>query len=135
MIDQSKFNDKKEWRKFGIAIAIIFLVLATIQLFLHKSLSLYLYATSAFVLILSFVAPVALKPVFILFSYLGHVMGWFSTRLLLTVLFYLVMTPISMIAKIGRKKFLNLHFSSSQESYWMERSEISDRKEWYEKQY
>jgi hypothetical protein len=134
-MDKSKFNDKKEWRKFGISVGVIFLVIATIQLILGKDLFPYFYGTAALFFIFALALPLILKPVFILFSYLGMVMGWFMTRIILTVLFYLVITPIGLFSKLMRKRFLALRQMPTAESYWIDRIEKTDNKQSYENQY
>ncbi len=135
MLDKSKFNDKKEWRKFGISVGVIFLIIASIQLILGKELYLYFYGTSTLFFLLGLVLPVFLKPVFILFSYLGMVMGWIMTRVILTALFYLVITPIGLFSKLVRKRFLELRLFPKAESYWINRSEKVANGQSYENQY
>lgn len=134
MLDKSKFNDRKEWRKFGINVGVIFLIVALIQLIFGKEHWLFFLGISAFLFLLGLVLPVVLKPIFILFSYLGMVMGWIMTRVILTVLFYLVITPIGLFSKVVRKRFLELKLLPSAESYWINRSDIVDG-QGYENQY
>ena len=74
-MDKSKFNDKKEWRKFGIGVAAILAVIATIQLIVGKELFIYFYGVAVFFLFFGLLLPIIIKPVYILFSYLGFVLG------------------------------------------------------------
>ena len=68
-MDKSKFNDKNEWRKFGIGLGIILSVIATIQLIIGRELYPYFYGAGIFVLLIGLILPILIKPLFILFSY------------------------------------------------------------------
>ena len=132
-MDKSKFNDKKEWRKFGIGLAVILSVIATIQLFTGRDLFFYFYCASGVVLFLSLLIPILIKPVFIAFSYFGFVMSWIMTRLILSLLFYTILTGISVIAKITGNKFLDLKIDKESKSYWIDKTPIT--RESYENQF
>lgn len=137
-MDKSKFNIKSEWRKFGIALGIILSIIATIILIKEKSLYIYFYGAGLFFILAALSLPVIIKPVFILFLYIAHVLGWVMTRVILSILFYLVITPIGLILKLFRKKFLDLKFSRDVESYWIEAgTKIGENEgvESYENQY
>jgi len=118
-MDRSKFNQKSEWRKFAIGLAVILFIIATIQLFLGKNIYLYFYISSVVVLLIGLVVPIVIKPVYILFSFVGFGIGWVMTKILLMLLFYLVFTPISFILKIFNKHLLDLQFDREEESYWI----------------
>ncbi len=133
-MDKSKFNIKTEWKKFGIALGIILSIIATILLIKKKSLFIYFYGAGLFFIVAALAVPIVVKPVFILFLYIAHVLGWVMTRLILSVLFYLVITPIGLILKLFGKKFLDMKFSREKESYWIETGEEEGVKS-YEIQY
>jgi hypothetical protein len=67
------------------------------------------------------------------------VIGWFMTRLILSVLFYAVITPIGLVSKVSGKEFLdkkfNKHVNKKVSSYWLHRKETLFDKNRYEKQF
>lgn len=136
-MDKSKFNDKREWRKFGIALGIILAIVATVLSIKQNSIDVYFYGAGAAVVLLALTLPILIKPVFIMFMYIGHVMGWVMTRVILGILFYLVMTPLSLVARLIGKRFLDLRFTRKEDSYWIENpvSASGQVKESYEQQY
>jgi len=134
-MDKSKFNVKSEWRKFGIALGIILAIIATILLIKGKSTYLYFYGGGLFTILAALVAPIVVKPVFILFLYIGHGLGFVMTRLILGILFYLVITPIGLIARVFGKQFLSVGFSRGESGYWIETAGMDDEKENYENQF
>lgn len=120
-MDKTKFNDKKEWRKFGLGVSIIIGIIATIQLIIGKGLYIYFYSVSLGFLMSSFFLPIILKPIFIVFSYLGFCLGWFMTRVILSILYYSVFTVIGGISKLFGKNFIDTAYNKNSESYWIEK--------------
>jgi len=133
-MDKSKFNIKSEWKKFGIALGILLPIVATILLLKKISIYIYFYGAGLFFILAALTVPIIIKPVFILFLYIAFVLGWVMTRVILSLLFYLVITPIGLIAKLFGKKFLDMKFSREKESYWLETGEDEGVKS-YEIQY
>jgi hypothetical protein len=123
-MDKSKFDIKGEWRKFGIILGIILAVIATILLIKARGLYIYFYGAGFFFIAAGLAVPIVVKPVFILFLYIAHVMGWVMTRLILSILFYLVITPIGLLGRLFGKRFLDLKFPGKQESYWIETDQL-----------
>jgi len=134
-MDKSKFNNKKEWQKFGFGLSAIVLLIMVLQFLFRQEFSWFLLICSLFLVLISLRLPVVLKPLFILFSYIGLVMGWVMTRIIITLLFYLVLTPIGLIAKVAGKNFLDTEFKKNQESYWKEVPASRIDKSDYEKQF
>ena len=120
-MDKSKFNNKTEWKKFAIGLAIILSVVASVQWFLDVQLYPYFLLSAFVILLFGLLIPIVIKPLFILFSYLGFVLGWVMTRVILSLLFYLVFTPIGLVLKLTGKRLLDTSLSENQASYWIER--------------
>ena len=134
-MDKSKFNVKSEWKKFAIGLSIILAAIATVQLITGNSLYVYFFASSLIILIIGITVPIVIKPLFIIFSYLGLVLGWIMTRVILIILFIAVVTPIGLIAKLFRKKFLDTKFGTNQDSYWIETELEPSLKDSYKRQF
>ena len=122
-MDKSKFTDKKEWKKFAIGVAIILTLVAAVQWYLAVELYPYFLISACVILLSGLLIPVVIKPLFILFSYIGFVLGWIMTRIILSLLFYLVFTPIGLVLKLTGKKLLDTAAHDNRESYWIERPE------------
>ncbi|MCE5270112.1 SxtJ family membrane protein, partial [bacterium] len=52
---------------------------------------------------------------------LAHALGWFNTRLLLILVFYLVLTPVGLLMRLFGKRPLSLGWDKDAPSYWIER--------------
>ncbi len=128
---------KKDIRTFGIGLAVILAVVASISFYRHgQSLKLWwLYATSGVVLPLALFAPNVLKPVYKVFMKVGHVVGAFNTRLLLALIYYVVFTPIGLLARLFGKDLLDVKLEPQADTYWIKREVKEITQEEYERQF
>ena len=78
--------------------------------------------------------PIILKPIYIIWMIFATIMGWLMTRFILSLLFYGLITPISLIARLMGKKFIYLRGDKINNSYWNYRSNKVQNVD-YEKQY
>jgi len=134
-MDKSRFNDKKEWRKFAIGLALIVAAIGALLVFKGNPLHVWMFGAAGVLLIVAFAFPVAIRPLFILFSYLGFYMGWFMTRVILVILYYVGLTPISLLARLTGKRFLELKPDRERESYWQDKEPPADGVASFENQY
>ncbi len=63
------------------------------------------------------------------------VLGWFMTRFILSLLFYVIITPIGVVLRIFGKDFLEIKKQSVQGSYWNQRDSNIEQNQNYEKQF
>lgn len=128
-------SGKKDLRTFGITMAIALGVLGLLFLWRGRSFYPYLFILSAAFLILGVVAPIILKPVQKAWMTFAIIMGWFMTRLILSILFYLVFTLMALVARLFAKRFLDLKIDRSSTSYWKYREPRELIKQDYERQF
>ncbi len=63
------------------------------------------------------VAPQALKPVFRAWTALGWVLGWINSRIIMTVVFYVIVTPTGAIMRLFGSDPMGRKFDPSCASY------------------
>lgn len=121
MIEEIKSikSGKKELREFGIIMGIALGVIGGALLLRHKENYSYFFVFSAGLFLLSFTAPAILKPVQKIWMTLAVIIGWLMTRVILLVLFYFVVTPIGIIARVTGNKLLDIKFEPAAQSYWI----------------
>tara|TARA_Y100000768_G_C23837057_1_gene614280 strand:+ start:272 stop:682 length:411 start_codon:yes stop_codon:yes gene_type:complete len=126
--------EKSDIKKFGIIFSIIMLIVSIFLL--YKSSNLYFF-TGLFFIFLSFgiLFPVLIKPIYALWMILGSILGSLMTIVILTFIFYLIMFPISIIARILKKNFLELKLNKNANSYWNDRNTNIKNINSYEDQY
>lgn len=136
MIDMNENKDIRETRVFGIALTLVLAGLAVVQAVRSRPVpAWWLGGCSALVLVVAISAPRALKPIRRVLTAVARVIGWVHTHVLLTVTFYLIFTPMGLIARLIRKDLLKIRFKSPASSYWIPCEPKEFRKEDYTKQF
>ena len=128
-------ESKKDLRKFGLTIGIIIILIAALLFWKQKPSFIYFFPVGLFLVLAGIFTPPLLRPLnkgWMIFSVL---LGWVMTRVILSVLYYIILTPIGIIAKISGKKFLELKIDKSKESYWEKREKAEFNTADYERQF
>ncbi len=114
--------DISEMKKFGFLIGGVLAAIGALTFWRDHILAARLFGAVGLVLIyLAATRPAALAPFHKGWMKLAHALGWFNTRLILTVVFYLVLTPVGLLLRILRKRPLILHWDKDAPTYWQER--------------
>ena len=66
---------------------------------------------------LALILPVILKPLYVVWMYIGFVLGWINTRIILCILFYVLFTPAALVMKIFRKDPMHRKITETAKSY------------------
>ena len=115
-------------------IGFIFLVTAAFLFYYKKSsFEILAYVGVAFC-IAGIALPILIKPFYLLWMTFAVVLGWIMTRIILSILFFSVVSFISIITKVLGKDFLGLK-NSDNDSYWNFRNESQELNQDYEKQF
>ncbi len=125
----------EELRKFGITVGVFFGLVGGFLLWRGSGHYPVFFILSLILLVPAFLKPSLLKPVQKVWMGLALMIGWVMTRVILSILFYLVLTPISLLAKIFGRNFLDLKGKETKESYWIPRPETPYNKARYENQF
>ena len=128
-------SGRNELRKFGITMGIVLGLLGGFLLWRGKVYYPIFFIISTLFLFLGLVLPVLLKPIQKIWMVLALIMGWFMTRIILIILFYLIVTPIGLLARLFGKDFLNTKFNKNADSYWIPKKEAPFDKKNYENQF
>lgn len=128
-------SGKRDLRQFGITLGIVLGLLGGLLLFRQKDYYLYFFTFSGIFLLLGVLLPLLLKPIQKVWMGLAVIIGWVMTRLILTALFYLVVTPIGLVARLFRKDFLAIKLDRNADSYWIARKSVTFNKRNYENQF
>lgn len=115
---------KKILRKFGLLIGAIFIFLGYWVYHSYQSYFFIIILTAgASLFITGLFLPNSLSGIYKVWMGLAFALGWVVSRVLLIILFYLGITTIGLIAKIFRKKFLDINFRDKKDTYWIKRED------------
>ena len=128
---QSSSSDLK---KFGFVIGAILLGFSALLFFTNKSNAPYLFSFGLILVILGNFLPSSLKILYRLWMAFSLIIGWLVSKIILSIIFFFVFTPISILAKLFRKDFLRIR-SIKTKSYWVNRKNENYKKHSAENQF
>ena len=128
-------SEKSDLQKFGITIGVILLIIAGFLFWKEKESFQILLTFGVTLFILGIAIPFILKPIYWVWMIFATILGWIMTRVILSLLFYTIFTPIGLILRFFGKQFLELRWDKSKESYWNFRTNEHLQKQNYENQF
>ena len=110
---------EKALRSFGRTVGIVFLILGAWSAWrARNAAAAVFFAAALFLLFFGAVRPSVLTPVYKAWMTMAFMMGWVMTRVILTALFTLVITPIGLLLRIMGKDLLDRRFREKKDTYW-----------------
>ena len=128
-------SGEKELRSFGHVVGGIFSALGLLFLWKGQSFYPYFLGIGMPLIILGFLRPRLLKQVYIAWMSLAILMGAVMAPIVLTLLYFITVTPIAVIARLTGKKFLDLDFRKKTDTYWIPKDNSKRDKKSYEVQF
>ena len=128
-------ESKKDLRKFGLSVGGVLVIIAGFLFWFEKPSTVYFAIIGAVLISTGLIYPEILKPLNKVWMGFAIVLGFIMSRVILTIFFYTILTPISLLAKLFRKKFMVLKYDKSAETYWEKRSIIHKKPIDYERQF
>tara|TARA_Y100001980_G_C14432412_1_gene220612 strand:- start:151 stop:540 length:390 start_codon:yes stop_codon:yes gene_type:complete len=107
-------------KNFGLVFFIFFLIISFYPLLNNENLRLWSLVISLIFLILGLLNSKILTPFNKLWMNFGLLLGKFISPVIMSIIFFLVVTPIGIIMKFLKKDILNLKFNSDK-SYWIKK--------------
>lgn len=111
-------SDKPELKKFGITIGIVLLALGLVFYIYGNAASPSFVVAGVVIISAGLLFPAVLLPLQKAWMVLAVLLGFVMTRVILSVLFFLIFTPMNFIARLFGKRFLDLKIDKGATSYW-----------------
>ena len=108
-------------KSFGIVFFIVFLLISLYPLTNHENIRIWSLITSLIFLILGLLNSKILNPFNKLWFKFGMILGRIISPIIMSIIFFLIVTPIALIMKLLKKDLLNLKFNKTN-TYWIEKS-------------
>ena len=113
-------------KSFGIVFFIFFLIISIYPLFNGGNIRIWLFFFSIVFLILGLLNSKILSPLNKIWFKFGILLGNVVSPIIMGVVFFLIVTPISITMKLFGKNFLNLK-KDKKKTYWIKKNEIKSR--------
>jgi Saxitoxin biosynthesis operon protein SxtJ len=109
---------KKTLRQFGLMVGGIFLFIGLWPfVWRQEAVRIWVVVPGALLATAGLIIPGVLKHVYRGWMWVGHVMGWVNTRIILGVLFYGVVTPMGLVMKLTGRDPMRRAFEPSAKTY------------------
>jgi len=115
----TKPKTKSELRKFGLTIGVAFAVLGGLLFWRDKSFWIYLEIVAAAFILAGLVLPQVLRPVERVWMKAAHVLGIVMTTVILTLAFFLVVSPTGLVMRLFGRDPMNRKLDRGASSYWI----------------
>tara|TARA_B100002019_G_C21189025_1_gene557783 strand:+ start:80 stop:463 length:384 start_codon:yes stop_codon:yes gene_type:complete len=114
-------SEKINNRSFGILFFVVFLIIGFYPVFISGSPNIYFLILSTPFLILGLLNSKILTPFNKAWIKLGEFLGLIIAPVIMAMVYFVFLTPISFLVRIFGKDLLNIKFNKKKESYWTDR--------------
>lgn len=122
-------------RKFGFTMAVVLLAVSAVMFLRHKSGYVIPLAAGVLFVVVGIVKPGLLKPIYDAWMKFAAILAYVNTRVILSVLFYAVLTPFGICMRIFGKDPLSRGIDRKRSSYWVRKEKRAVMAEEFEHQY
>ncbi len=115
-------------RSFGVVFSIFFAIVATYLFYKFENINYALILLSLLFLILGLLKSKILTPLNILWLKFGIILSKIISPIIMALVFFVVVTPLALLAKLVRKDFLGLDKKKNKKknSYWIEKEKYNN---------
>ncbi|MFL2877357.1 MAG: SxtJ family membrane protein [Candidatus Pelagibacter sp.] len=108
-------------RSFGLLFFIVFIVVGLWPVIKGETANIYLILISLFFLIFGLINSKILSPFNKAWIKLGEILGLIIAPIIMALVYFIILTPISLIVRMLGKDLLGLKFLKKQDTYWTKR--------------
>ena len=114
-------HKKSSNRSFGILFFLVFLGFGLWPLTKEMSPNIYLILISVIFLFLGLLNSKLLSPLNNLWIKFGEILGKVIAPIVMAVVYFLILTPISLLVRLFGKDLIEIKFNNNVKSYWIKR--------------
>ena len=113
-------------KSFGIVFFLFFLIVSLFPLFKDGNIRVWSLIIAIIFLILGLLNSKFLTPLNKIWFKFGILLGNFVSPIVMSIVFFVIVTPTSIIMRVLGKNLLNLK-KGNKKTYWVERSKIQSK--------
>ena len=108
-------------RSFGLLFFIVFFILGLWPLKNGDNLNFYFIIVSSIFLVLGLINSKLLTPLNKLWIKFGEILGIIIAPIVMALVYFVILTPVSLIVRLFGKDLLGLKVLKEKDSYWIKR--------------
>ena len=109
-------------KSFGILFFLVFLIISLWPLKNGNNLNFYFLTASIIFLILGVLNSKLLSPLNKAWIKFGEILGLIIAPIVMGIVYFVILTPVSLIVRLFGKDLLGLKFLKGKETYWIKRN-------------
>ena len=114
-------NSKSSNRSFGFLFFVVFLIIGLWPLKNGGNINSYFLIASAIFFILGLINAKILSPLNKMWIKFGEILGIVIAPIVMAIVYFIFLTPVSLIVRVLGKDLLGLKFLKEKKSYWIKR--------------
>ena len=114
-------KSKKNNKGFGLLFFVVFLVIGLWPLLNGDPTRVYFFPFALLFLILGLINSTILTPLNKAWIKFGELLGRIIAPIVMGVIYFIILTPLSFLVRFFGKDLLNLKFSNKVKTYWIKR--------------
>lgn len=134
MIDIDTSN-RTEQRKFGLVMAAAVVVVSLVHWLIRGHYAVWMLYVAAAFLLPGLLYPPVLRPIFVVWIKFALALNWVMTRLLLSIVFFGMITPLRWFFALIGKDTLDRARDPNAQTYWQDAEEQPTDPKRYFRQY
>jgi len=119
-------SEKNNIRVFAAGMAVICQLIALVSWWRGGLLYPYISPFGLLFGAIGIAFPSAIKPIFKRWMIMAAAVGRFQTKLILTVFFYIIITPLGLLFRLLSKDMMDIRTDPDAPTYWKERAPLQD---------
>jgi hypothetical protein len=123
-------NEPKMIRSFGLFVSILCGGIGAYLTLRSGQVRYVWFAVGVYFLAGAVLFQPILRPLFRVWMKLAAALGWFNTRLLLTLVYGLVFSPVALVQRLFGRDHLRLH-RAAQDSFWTPKLQAADKASYF----
>ena len=108
-------------RSFGLLFFVFFLVISFWLFTKNSEINLYLISIALIFLVLGLLNSKILSPLNKAWIKLGEILGRIVAPVVMAIVYFIILTPISLLVRLFGKDLIGMKFSNDINSYWIKR--------------
>ena len=112
---------ESEIRKFGFIVGLALIGFGLFPLLERKQPAVYVLAPGILFMVIAIFRPSTLFPVYRVWMKIGHLLGRINSFIILSIVFYIFITPMSLAIKLFEKE-KKFSFKIQKDSCWIKRN-------------
>jgi hypothetical protein len=108
----------KNIKKFALALSAVILVFNGFLYAFRGYMYFWMLLLAIIFSVSALIKPNILKYIYKAWTTIALIIAWIINTIILSIVFYVVVTPIALIARIAKKEFLEIKIDTKTKSYW-----------------